>query len=65
MPSDNFVKSLQETLTQIHKDGTAKGQEQVVTAIIKGSGEFGPRFQLDRYELAFMRIKLRPSYLSN
>ena len=65
MPSDNFVKSLQETLTQIHKDGTAKGQEQVVTAIIKGSGEFGPRFQLDRYEgRNFIRMNAN-SYLSN
>lgn len=46
MPSDNFVIALKETLEQISIDGTAKGKEKVVTAVVDAKGKFGPRYKL-------------------
>jgi glycine C-acetyltransferase len=46
MPLNNFIKTLNENLTELDNSGTSKGDEQVITKVIRPSGEKGPRLIL-------------------
>lgn len=46
MPNDRMTAALQAHVAQLETDGTAKGQETVVTAVLPAEGDRGLRFQL-------------------
>lgn len=63
MPLDSFVAQLKSELAELEKTGTAKGVEQIVTAVIPPKGDRGVRFQLSGYDnKEFIRMNTN-SYL--
>ena len=47
MPTARFNRLLEDTVKQLHEEGTAKGTEQVVTGVIPARNGRGPRFLLE------------------
>lgn len=63
MPLDRFSKYLQSQIDELHSSGTSKGAENVVTDIIKPTGEVGFRYCLDGFgDKQFIRMNSN-SYL--
>ncbi|NOY88243.1 MAG: aminotransferase class I/II-fold pyridoxal phosphate-dependent enzyme [FCB group bacterium] len=59
----NFEKRLQKEIENLQQNGLAKGDEQVVTKVVKPQGDKGPRFFLEGYgEKEFIRMNAN-SYL--
>ena len=63
MPLTRVTPALQAHVAELEAKGTAKGAEQVVTAVRPGAGERGPRFLLEgQGEKEFLRMNSN-SYL--
>lgn len=63
MPLDRFVNDLKAQVAELESAGTAKGAEHVVTAVIRPTGEKGPRVKLQGHgDKEFVRMNSN-SYL--
>ena len=63
MPQDRMLDALDAHVATLESDGTAKGEELVVTGVIPGSDARAPRFHLEGYgDREFLRLNSN-SYL--
>jgi glycine C-acetyltransferase len=63
MPQDQLLQVLAGELADLHRKGTAKGAENVVTAVLPAAGSRGPRFRLAGHgDTEFLRMSSN-SYL--
>jgi glycine C-acetyltransferase len=63
MPMNNFAALMQAGIDELTKAGTTKGDELVITEIVRATGEKGPRLKLHGYgDKEFVRMNAN-SYL--
>jgi len=63
MPQDRLLDALDAHVSELEADGTAKGEELIVRAVLPPEGDRGPRLKLEGYEeREFIRLNSN-SYL--